>query len=290
VQRFDHTAVGYRLRGAHALAACSACHRPEARAASGTALSTTCAGCHADPHDGFFGLACAECHSSARWTPDAMLARHQQTRLPLTGVHALVDCTSCHPRADAGAFSGVPVTCLGCHRAEYEDPATHPDHRVAGFGPRCGDCHRPAGWSPAYFPHPSFPLDGQHRTASCNSCHNREPVPRECVGCHADDLDSALTPDHRQLDFTDRCERCHRTSGWRPASFPDHERRFPIARGAHAGFDCADCHTDPSNFGVYSCTGACHPRSRMDNEHRDEPGYVYDDRACLMCHPRGDKQ
>lgn len=279
---FDHGTVGYTLRGAHRSARCADCHTTE------RAVSRACDACHDDRHDGALGSACAECHGPETWEPSAMLARHQRTRLPLTGGHALADCTSCHPRANDDQFTATAVDCVGCHAAEYTAPTTHPDHVAQGFGRDCEDCHRPAGWSPAYFAHTTWPLTGAHRVAPCNDCHDQSPVPRDCVGCHAGDRPTGTSPDHGAPGFPSDCGECHSTSAWEPADFPDHDALFPISSGPHDRFDCADCHPDPTDLGVFTCTtGSCHSRGETDDEHDEEPGYVYESNACLMCHPRG---
>ncbi len=279
---FDHGVVGYRLRGGHRGAPCRDCHggaRPVDRA---------CDTCHEDHHEGRLGSACAECHTPESWQPSEMLARHARTRLPLTGGHALADCTSCHPRARGQQFVAVPVACVGCHADDYTAPTTHPDHLASGYGRQCEQCHRPAGWSPAYFAHDSFPLVGKHRTTPCNSCHDRNPVPRDCVGCHAGDRPSGVSPDHNAAGFPLDCGLCHTPRGWVPAAFPDHDALFPIDSGPHSRFDCADCHPDATDLGVFTCTtAACHPRSETDEHHDEVGGYTYQDNACYDCHPRG---
>jgi len=279
---FDHGAVGYQLRGGHRGAACGDCHR------SARPVERACDACHADRHGGRLGRACAECHTPESWQPSDMLARHARTRMPLTGGHALADCTSCHPRARGQQFVAVPLACVGCHADDYTAPTTHPDHVASGYGRQCEQCHRPAGWSPAYFAHTSFPLNGKHRTTPCNACHDRNPVPRDCFGCHADDRPSGTSPDHHAPGFPTDCSLCHTEQGWIPAAFPDHESLFPIESGPHSRFDCADCHPDSTDLGVFTCTtAACHPRGETDEHHDEVGGYTYESNACYDCHPRG---
>ena len=62
---------------------------------------------------------------------------------------------------------------------------------------------------------------------------------------------------------------------------------FPIDRGPHGKFACAECHRS-SSFFEFSCTD-CHKHSRdkMDDKHKELGGYTYDSRACYSCHPGG---
>ena len=281
VQGFDHSAVGYALRGGHDAVGCDRCHR------AGQALTRQCSGCHQDRHAGRLGGDCAGCHDATSWRATDIRANHRMTRLPLTGGHALTDCTSCHPRDRQGQYVAVPVACVGCHRDEYQDTLTHPNHREAGFGIECQECHRPAGWSPAFFAHATFPLRGAHRVTSCGSCHDRTPVPRECESCHQADLALAVNPDHTAIGFPSDCGMCHSESAWTPSDFPLHEQSFPIARGNHSGFECSECHTNPSDTTDFTCLAPCHTRPDMDDEHNDVTDYVYESRACLECHPDG---
>ncbi|MBL8346539.1 MAG: cytochrome C [Rubrivivax sp.] len=68
---FDHTRrTSFVLDGAHAALACEGCHTlpaPKGRAAA--AVGTTCVSCHRrdDVHDGAFGGACEQCHSTGHW-------------------------------------------------------------------------------------------------------------------------------------------------------------------------------------------------------------------------------
>jgi hypothetical protein len=108
------------------------------------------------------------------------------------------------------------------------------------------------------------------------------------VDCHLDDYQGANDPDHVAAGFPTDCQLCHNAadSGWDQGQF-DHIW-FPIASGQHSGFECSDCHPNPSNFAVFTCTTSCHPRSETDDEHNEVPGYVYDSQACLSCHPDGE--
>ncbi|HEY6950830.1 MAG TPA: hypothetical protein VI758_00400, partial [Bacteroidota bacterium] len=69
-----------------------------------------------------------------------MIQKHQQTRFPLVGKHAAVDCQSCHTGFTSNQYLGTPTTCIGCHRNDYLT-ATNPGHGAAGFSTNCAQCH-----------------------------------------------------------------------------------------------------------------------------------------------------
>ena len=230
--RFDHARTRFPLRGAHARAACAACHeRADARRAgirisfrpgSGAAtfpspVATACGSCHTDYHGGQLGAggaACERCHGEQAWLPvrfDAA-AHQRETRFPLAGAHLAVPCSECHVRASPDSppqLRWSDLDCRACHAAD--DP-----HRGMFGQQPCASCHTNGGFKGARFDHATL------RAAECVSCHrDRDP--------HGD-------------QFAGRdCSECHATASFRIESF-DHERtRFPLA-GAHARVTCARCH------------------------------------------------
>jgi hypothetical protein len=204
---FDHSRTGFPLRQRHMNVPCTECHR------SDRTITRQCSGCHEDAHATQLGSACDGCHSAAGWFQTTALARHRQTRLPLTGMHALADCRDCHQRTTENTWSSVPADCFACHAEDYRRPDIHPLHvGVAGdstqppFPRDCAQCHRATGWLPAFVRaellsgglalsaprshDSSFPISqGSHRGADCASCHVSPASPRavRCTGCHAHD-------------------------------------------------------------------------------------------------------
>lgn len=282
---FDHAITGAPLVGGHAKAPCASCHQPTKR--SVPALDD-CTSCHEDRHRGTLGDRCEACHSAASWKPDATLTDHQRTRLPLEGAHAVQGCPTCHQDAAAGDFRGLSPACAGCHEHTVVERAPHPPHVGAAFA-ACEGCHSSLGWRPAYFDHAQFwVLTGRHTTTACGACHldasNFANTPTTCQGCHQDDLEGASFG-HDGIDTSD-CSLCHTTTGWTPASLPDHDPIFPL-RGEHDA-PCATCHTTPGMSEVFTCFG-CHEHDPgPTNSHHDEvSGYVYESAQCYRCHPRG---
>lgn len=201
---FDHSQTGFPLTGTHTGVLCTDCHVPERR------ITRDCAGCHRDEHQGRLGVQCDQCHSARTWRDTRAIERHRRTRLPLSGVHALLPCTSCHIRTTERAWSHVPADCFSCHEKDYRADI-HPVHQgdptdpgLTPFPRDCERCHRPIAWSPAVVDpnnlfsvasvrqslrdhDRSFPISfGKHRGARCESCHVSRATPRlvACTGCH----------------------------------------------------------------------------------------------------------
>ena len=227
---FNHDRTGFPLRNAHVQTACGGCHISSARPAS------NCEGCHKDPHQGRMDRPCAECHTSTTWTDTSSLEQHRQTRMPLTGKHAVIECTACHKRQGERQFTSLPVDCYACHRTEYHLTGTHPNHdgsadpNVAPFSRDCTLCHQTTAWTPAFVNPNSLPgavtvqsarlgnhdpyfmlSSGSHRNAECSSCHvdTRRMQAVRCDGCHQD---VELRKQHRGTPVQRAavlCLRCH---------------------------------------------------------------------------------
>lgn len=222
---FDHDRTGFPLRAAHAQRTCSECHTGKGTPA------ITCEGCHRDPHEGRHDETCAECHTAVAWSDTATLEQHRRTRMPLTGKHAVIECSACHTRNGGRTFSDVPMDCYACHRKEFHASTVHPVHDGWNGDPMfsrdCGRCHQTSAWSPAYadpnnlartaiartgtHDHWFVLSTGSHRTAACTTCHvdQRRMQQVRCDGCH-DDV--ALRQQHRgatQPRAAVACLRCH---------------------------------------------------------------------------------
>jgi len=237
---FDHARTGFPLTGRHARTPCTGCHR------TGETLTRQCAGCHEDSHESRFGTDCSECHSALSWNAVRGFDRHRRTRLPLTGMHALITCVECHRRTTSREWTSVPADCYACHAQEYRRSDIHPLH-TGGTGdppsrafPRdCAQCHRADAWAPAFVDPAAlrqlvvasvngltrapahhealFPIrQGAHRSASCDDCHRSEDVAQlvQCTGCHTHNP-VALQSQHAKLgagaaSVSGDCLSCHR--------------------------------------------------------------------------------
>lgn len=257
---FDHDRTSFALRGAHADAACSACHRT-ARPPSdelvrmsylpGTSgraypppVAQSCASCHVDRHVFPSGtprwLRCADCHDEAAWAPSGFgSARHEQSTFQLTGAHATAPCVACHLDSNRGhtRFTlAVPAErCESCH--VEDDP-----HGGRYAGLECAACHTTVAFDEVAFAH-------------------AEPL-QSCGGCHA-----AEDPHADQFVGRD-CASCHTTDSFAVESFDHSTTRFPLD-GAHQGATCGTCHTPDAGLGApvrYRPLGTecadCHGESR----------------------------
>ena len=295
--RFDQHDDFYELEGAHTGIAnqCATCHNGDYNN-----TPNTCDGCHladfnqtTDPDHAAaqFPLDCASCHSQNAWVPATF---NHDDFYQLIGEHKLIEneCIKCHL---AGNFSNTPNTCDGCHQADF-DQSLNPNHPQLNLSTDCASCHTiTPDWMPATFDiHDDFyPLNGAHAVIAtdCAACHNGDYVntPTECIGCHQMDFDQTTDPNHQVLQFSTNCTECHNESAWVPATFDHDAQYFPIYGGAHEGEwnDCIDCHHVPNNFAEFTCIG-CHQNPETDDAHNSVTGYVYEDNACLACHPTGD--
>jgi len=234
-------------------------------------------------------MACFECHP----TGDADEGfNHNASNFPLTGAHLTTDCNDCH----VNGFSGTTTICFECHEEEYNASA-NPNHIGINIPNDCELCHTTEpDWQPATFPihNDYYPLEGAHADVAndCFTCHEGNYVnsPNLCFGCHSDDYNQTTNPPHEASQFSTSCENCHNVTDWVPATFDHDGQFFPIYSGEHQDewSACTDCHTNPSNYGLFSCID-CHEHNQpdTDEEHGDVGGYAYNSPACYECHPTG---
>lgn len=175
---------------------------------------------------------------------------------------------------------GMGEDCVTCHQSEFLS-ASQPLH-VGVISEACAECHDNTAWSPARGTNHSWPLEGAHAAAACNSCHVGEPAvyvgtATACIGCHATDRDAVVSPSH--ADFSDECQSCHDVSAWKPASL---EHEWPL-EGAHSAAACGSCHTgDPPIYAgtPEQCIG-CH---EADRSAVTQPPHEPFSEDCSTCH------
>lgn len=282
---FNHDTTGFRRRGAHARAECRACHTSLVFGHVGT----SCADCHRDVHEGRRGLRCQDCHGDDRWVNRGEALRaHANTRFPLEGMHALVDCSRCHDGIGEASITSLSVECASCHAQEFAATRS-PDHVAAGYSTRCELCHDVTTviWSGGTFDHAArgFPLTGAHALISCVDCHlegNFADARADCNSCHSEDYMATTNPNHQQAGFPTECSVCHGTVSWVAANF-DHDRTsFPL-RGRHTTVACAQCHI----AGTFAKTPReCYACHQPDYDNTTSPnhraaGFSTD---CASCH------
>jgi len=289
---FKHNTTSFPLKGTHNDVDCKSCHSSLVFSAA----SPDCMSCHTDIHEQTVGADCARCHTSNSWIVTNIIEIHQMSRFPLLGSHATADCYSCHESNSLLQFPPLSTECFDCHQDKYT-ATTSPNHMESGFSTDCTECHQmnAFSWTGPNFTHAFFPLTLGHDIRDCSRCHtgtdyaNTSP---DCFSCHEKDYVSATNPNHQQSGLSTNCLECHTTDpGWKPADFRNHDNLyFPIYSGEHKGEweSCADCHTSPENYAIFSCT-SCHEHSSsdMNEEHDEVSGYVYESNACFQCHPTG---
>jgi hypothetical protein len=312
-----HAARGFALAGAHATAACAACHGDGASAPRWTGVApaeAACASCHvqhphraavlaaaravAGPADG-----CADCHLAAdpRWSDGRMTAAHHvATGMPLTAPHADVACAKCHTAPTwAERYPGRSAgDCRSCHRdvhgGQFADEAKYA---------QCTACHATEHWAPHRFgiaahAATAWPLTGAHEAVACSRCHAQAAgaprtfhgTPTACAKCHRDVHGGAFDGGGRPavVDGRRDCARCHDTTAFAPATAPfDHARWTNYALvGAHAAVACAGCHPPAADGSRQlgpavgrSCAG-CHADPHA-GQVADAAGAATD---CARCH------
>jgi len=145
---------------------------------------------------------------------------HLRTSFPLTGVHAITPCESCHI---GGKMAGTPSQCAYCHRAGSRIAETVMPTRHVPTNEPCELCHRSAAtWTGARFSHVSV-------------------TPGTCFSCHNGVLVSGKPANH--MVTTMSCDACHRTLAWLPAAGFDHTGVVP------GTCDKAGCHS-PGGSGL----------------------------------------
>jgi hypothetical protein len=265
----DHAATQYPLEGRHVSVACDKCHLPKGWKNEGTLFKITltqCKDCHQDVHKGQFASApnqnrCESCHDLKGFKPARFsLARHKETRFPLTGAHVAVVCADCHKPVAAG--STLPVkyrfedrTCTTCHldphKGQFRERMAV--KRADGTPLGCEACHTTAKWKELNrFDHSKteFPLLGAHRGVACVDCHRAPALetslrnvdfhaaPKQCFACHKDPHAAQFATRKEGAD----CSGCHDSARWKPSRF-DHDKRTPFSlAGAHQNVACGDCH------------------------------------------------
>ena len=264
---FDHAKTALPLTGKHQGLPCNKCHtNVTTRTADFRGLSTACAGCHKDVHQGELGPRCDTCHSAATFRVTA----YTHPRFPefFGGAHGAVTCGQCHPRG--GKYTNTSTTCSACHQ----------DVHLGQLGTQCQTCHSIAGpkFAPASFSHASstFALTGKHTGVECAKCHRRETavfpagqgtavrykgIDPQCRACHAD---------LHLGQFNEPCAVCHTTATFKR---PEYTHRAPPVRGFFAGrhlkATCGACHK-PST-GMFPAGAGTAVRFRIDS-------------ACATCH------
>ena len=231
-------------------------------------------------------LTCDVCHAGGDWAADiGKNFDHIITGFELQGTHGDIDCSRCHvgsTPAEKHNFGQVSSDCIACHEDIHNDQ----------WGEDCERCHSPDTWtlSTQQQNHDltNFPLQGPHRSVSCQSCHLSNPgtgssLPLDCAGCHSEDYRTSSNPPHQTLNLGNDCEACHETQStrWQPSSFNHNSTGFYLL-GMHNTVGCESCHTGPVDNTPITCVG-CH---RSDYDSSVEPDHLASGYPtnCNSCH------
>ena len=254
---FDHSEFPFPLRGEHEGLACDRCHLNSRGLSDFPVTPQDCYSCHHtdEPHEGRFGVRCADCHTEDGWIPASF--DHNLSAFKLEGEHAEADCESCHIDRQ---YKGTPMDCYYCHRQE--------DEHDGGYGTDCAACHNPSDWEDADFDHSrsNFPLIGGHAGVECERCHEGGrfvEISTACASCHVD-------PAYHAGLFGFDCAACHTVENWSERYRGPHPNVGDDDDGGrginHGGASCQDCHTKT----LHSATClACHNSNNPDDDGGD---------------------
>jgi hypothetical protein len=117
--------------------------------------------------------------------------------------------------------------------------------------------------------HEFFPLEGEHASLDCLSCHSNAQyagTPNLCIDCHLREI-----PDSH---FSGECSTCHSPYSWQQIDF-DHRQIDTL--------DCQLCHLDEEPDDHYNAQcSACH--NTVDWEQADFNHQAVDTKDCQFCH------
>ena len=254
---FNHNNTVFPLEGQHQTVSCKKCHID----LNFENAKTNCNSCHLDVHQQTLGNDCDRCHTPTTWIVKNITRIHNQTRFPLQGSHAHLDCNLCHKSASLLRFDPMGTECIDCHSTDYY-ATTNPSHVTSKFPKDCFLCHNENNWQSTTFNHnnTAFPLTGAHVGIDCNQCHTNgyKAIPTTCVSCHLANYNATNNPNHLTAKFSKDCQTCHTVITWVPSTFNHNTATtFPLS-GAHIGVACVSCHTNGYAGGTPTTCVGCH--------------------------------
>ncbi len=319
--KFDHDQSRFALTGKHVDVECAKCHPPAGvqvvaaegqrtrtrTAASGMAAAhapkltedaryrpvphAECSSCHRDVHQGRFGTACSDCHSTKGFAViNEKGFDHDLTRYPLKGKHAEVACADCHDTKRAWGAKPPFATCGSCHKDQHAGQG-----QIVGKPADCATCHTVATFEHSSFTVAShratrYPLEGAHVETECRLCHARgnaaeaatlgparvrmRPGHEKCVDCHRDPHAGRFAT---ARGAQEACLSCHDVHRFRPSAVDVAAHAayaFPL-EGAHAAVPCQACHAELKATAAASTLRAAHGRTLPFTQKRAR---------CTECH------
>ncbi|MEQ1876128.1 MAG: cytochrome c3 family protein, partial [Bdellovibrionia bacterium] len=279
IDDFDHSTVGYELRGKHAVIRCTECHKPRPGASTPSlktfkwsGLNQNCTSCHKDYHA--FGKHssaqikrpndCMTCHNEKSWSDIHAFDHDVNTRYKIDGEHLKAKCNECHlPKKGSGGRSVQALgiyqwpnlltkTCENCHKSPHTKVFSAEMQKK-----RCTECHSTTGWKAGAdkksFDHGKtrFLLTGAHLKLRCNECHVKQKAQvfkfsnvdlKFCIDCH-----SNVHKGQFSAKFASQsCAECHGTTRWTERLPFDHSLTTFALKGEHEKLKCSECHK-PTN-------------------------------------------
>ena len=261
----EHAQTRYPLEGRHGRVECAKCHKPAGLEPQYKAKFAQCTDCHRDVHKGQFkspplSNRCESCHTVKGFRPSTFtLARHKDTRFPLSGAHLAVACGDCHKRDatlnEVALYRFTDLSCTGCHRDSHRGQfaVRMQTQGPAGKAIGCLACHTVETWKDIRrFDHSTtrFELLGSHRSVACRDCHKPPKLemtllnvdfsaaPEKCEGCHEDPHAGQFARNGVRVE----CTSCHNSDKWKPSLFDHNTRATFKLEGVHANIRCTECH------------------------------------------------
>lgn len=260
---------------------CNECHEPLDK----TKQTQLCNSCHKkvasdiDKKKGFHGKnkhvenrECKTCHTDHKGRKADIvhfnkdLFNHDDTDLPLKGVHRKTRCNACHK--EEKKYREAPSLCFDCHEKN--------DRHQGNLGKKCHDCHDAKAWSKTDYDHneTDYPLKGKHKKVTCQSCHPNEQykeISTRCSDCHQ------LNDIHAGR-YGQKCKECHTVKGWNKQSFDhDIDTEYKLL-GRHKKASCSSCHKKGNVYKKKTST-KCFSCHETDDEHKGQYG-----KKCKECH------
>lgn len=194
-------------------------------------------------------------------SPGAVIPAHAEINTDCFACHAPLRgataerCTSCHTPADIGVRTskGVPIERKGAKVAFHQKLTQQ----------NCIACHGD---------HQQLRLDGARGKRFSHQMLASDMAQR-CESCHAPPVDQL----HSKMAGS--CAQCHRTEGWRPATFA-HDKLFVLDRDHNAA--CVTCH-ERGEFKRYTCYG-CHEHQPEKIRRKHVKEGIANFENCVQCH------
>jgi hypothetical protein len=232
--KFDvkaHTSTKYPLEGKHVKVECAGCHIPKGKDTLYKVKFAACLDCHKDEHQTQFAAApwqnaCEKCHNVQGFKPSTFtLAKHKETRFPLTGGHLAVLCSDCHK--PASAFPAATLLPASVAVQSQSPPPPKAETTSENAPPENASSGKASYGTTAVF---------HFKDDSCTTCHE-DPHKGQF-----NERMKALRGDGQPIG----CEACHSTKTWKDLTRFDHDKTKFALQGAHRAVACMDCHKPPN--------------------------------------------